>query len=129
MSLAPVFPLLSADPAVAAIVGTNPVRIFPGGVLPQDAVIPAISWLVVAGVPENLLADRTPVDNQRVQIDCWADTFPAANALFEAVRTALEGSAYLVAINDPQGTSTNTQFDPNTRRYRISSDWSFWVNR
>lgn len=129
MSLPPVFPLLAAAPAVTAIVGTNPVRVYPGGVIPQAASMPAIAWLVVAGVPENMLGDRTVVDNQRVQIDCWADNFDAAMALFEAVRAALEGAAYLVGINDPEGISSNTQFDPDTRRYRISSDWSFWVSR
>lgn len=129
MSLPPVFTLLAAAPAVTAIVGSSPARIYPGGVIPQAAVMPAIAWLVVSGVPENMLADRTVVDNQRVQIDCWATDFPAVMALFEAVRTALEGDAYLVAMNDPEGISSNTQFDPDTRRYRISSDWSFWVSR
>lgn len=129
MSLPPVFTLLAAAPAVTAIVGTNPVRVFPGGVVPQGAAMPAISWLVVSGVPENLLADRAPVDNQRVQIDCWADDFVSVQTLFESVRSALESNAYLVGMNDPEGTSTNTQFDPQTRRYRMSADWSFWVQR
>jgi hypothetical protein len=129
MSLPPVFTLLAAAPEVTAIVGAAPVRVFPGGVIPQGQAMPAIAWLVVAGMPENMLADRAVVDNQRVQIDCWAADFNSANALFEAVRTALEPHAYLVAMNDPEGTSTNTGYDIETRRYRISSDWSFWVHR
>ena len=129
MSLPPVFTLLAAAPAVTALVGTNPVRVFPGGVIPQAAAMPAISWLVVSGVPENMLGERTVVDNQRVQIDCWALDFNAVQTLFEAVRTALEANAYLIGINDPEGISSDTQFDPDTKRYRMSTDWSFWVGR
>ena len=127
--LPPVFTLLTASSAVTDIVGTNPSRIFPNGIVPQAETYPAISWIVVSGQPENMLADRTNVDNLRVQLDCWATSFGVVDALYEAVRSALEGAAYLVAMNDPLGLKTNLGYDPVPKLFRMSADWSFWVGR
>ena len=128
MSLPPIFPILSTTPAVTAIVGTSPCRVYPAGNIPQvagtdpNANIPCVTWQQVGGMPENLLSERAPVDNQRVQIDAWALTFTAANNLAETVRTALELSGYLVSLN-------GADYDSDTKRYRVSFDFSFWLGR
>ena len=126
--IAPVFPLLSANSAVTDIVGTNPVRVYPAGNIPQSATsdpnanIPCVTWQTISGMPENMLADRPVVDNQRIQIDCWALTFGQANSLGDAVQAALELNGYCVSIN-------GHDFDSDTKRYRTSFDWSFWTQR
>lgn len=118
MSLPPVFTILAATSAVTAIVGTNPVRVFPAGDIPQGQLLPAVAWQGIGGLPYNLLSDRPPADHQRVQIDCWAHEFGVADNLANEVRYALELSGYLVSLN-------GSDYDPETKRFRVSFDWNF----
>ncbi len=126
MSLPPVFTLLAAAAPVTAIVGTNPVRVFPAGNVPQvsgtdpNANLPCVTWQSIWGQPENMLGERPVVDNLRVQIDCWSTTFGGAQALADAVQAALELNGYCVSIN-------GHDYDTDTKRYRSSFDWSFWL--
>lgn len=126
MSIAPVFSLLAAAGPVTSIVGTNPVRVYPAGNIPQSTTsdpnvnVPCVTWQTIGGVPENMLSERPVVDNQRIQIDCWAMTFGGAQTLSDAVQAALELNGYCVSIN-------GHDFDPDTKRYRASFDFSFWV--
>lgn len=68
----PVFTLLAATPAVTAIVGTSPVRIYPAGNIPEvtgadpNANLPCVTWQTIAGHVENFLADAPVAENQRV---------------------------------------------------------------
>ena len=71
--------------AVAAIVGT---RIYPDH-LPQGATLPAAVYHVVSGTDEVDLAGMSGVAHARVQIDSYATTRAAANALSTAIRDAL----------------------------------------
>jgi hypothetical protein len=67
------FPLFKDDPAVTAIIGTNPVRAYKHGSAPQAVAGPYVTWFVVSGAPENQLSGRPPVDAYQVQVDCWSD--------------------------------------------------------
>lgn len=121
MSLPPIFALLAASPAVTALIGTAPMRLFPSGNIPQAQVLPAVTWQSVGGLPENQLADRPVVDNMRTQIDCWALDYPGARALFVAVQAAVELNATVVSLN-------GDDYDEATKRYRTSFDVSWWVD-
>jgi len=61
MSIAPVFTLLSNAGAVTAIIGTNPVRCYPAGNIPQalgddpNVNLPCVTWQTIGGTPNNLL--------------------------------------------------------------------------
>lgn len=126
--IVPIFPLLSADAAVKAVVGTNPVRVYPAGNIPQatsgdpNQNLPCVTWQSIGGHTENIMDERPPVDYQRVQIDCWAMTFSVAQALSDAVRAALELHGNCTSLN-------GHDYEPDTRRYRASFDFSFWVCR
>lgn len=115
--IAPIYSLLSGNSSVSAIVGT---RIYPGGTIPQDAVLPAIVWLAVSGVPNTTMTEHSPVDAVRVQIDCWATTYTQALALATAARTALQDAGNFQSLNPDS-------FDPTTKRYRVSFDFVFQV--
>lgn len=119
----PVFPLLAAAPAVTAIVGTAPVRVYGAGSAPQAAPLPHVVWQVISGVPEQVL-DRPGIDNARVQIDCWAATATACNGLADAVRAALEDDGRNVMVSD-----NGDAYDADTQQYRRSFDFSFWIPR
>jgi hypothetical protein len=71
--------------AVAAIVGT---RIYPDH-LPQKATLPAAVYHVVSGSDEVDLAGMSGVAHSRIQIDSYAATRTAANALSTTIRDAM----------------------------------------
>ena len=87
---------LLADAGVAAIVGT---RVFPG-MRPQGSALPAAVLNRISGGP--LYADDGEVglEQARIQIDCWADTYTAAKKLARAV------TACLSAFDGTVGTTT-----------------------
>lgn len=119
----PVFPLLSTDAAVVAIIGATPnCKAYPKASVPQDIQAPYVAWFIVSDLPEKYLSEKTDMYQMRVQIDCWGATQPAADALFAAVDQALEQSSYRVgADRDGQ--------DPDTLTYVRGADFSFWVQR
>lgn len=121
-----VFPLLRDAPAVTALIGTNPVRAYRHGKAPQNTVAPYVTWFVVTGTPENTLDDLPKIDRFEVQVDCWSDNTGTGGTqvetLAQAVRDALEPSAYMTAV------VANTQ-DQETQRYRIGLQFTFWHHR
>jgi hypothetical protein len=126
--ICPLPALLAADPTTTAIIGTNPVRCYLAGNIPQvqgidpNANIPCVTWQVVAGTTENLLSDPPPVDYVRVRIVCWAMTFIQADALGDAVRAAL------LAGGSDDGLNPDI-FEPDTKRYAVTFDFKFIVAR
>lgn len=81
---------LHGDSSITAQVST---RIYPVK-MPQNATRPAITYQTISGDP---MTDLDSADGDllavRVQIDCWAETYTAAAALGEAVRTRLKTAA------------------------------------
>jgi hypothetical protein len=76
---------LLADTGVAAIAGA---RVFPGS-RPQGAALPAVVLNRISGGP--LYADDGEVglEQARIQIDCWAESYAAAKLLARAVTASL----------------------------------------
>jgi hypothetical protein len=94
-------------------------RVYRHGSAPKDVARPYVTWSVPGGAPENAL-DGAEIDVFRVQVDCWADTDASVETLASAVRTALEGSANVVAY-------VADERDLETQRFRISFqlDWIY----
>lgn len=114
----PVFPLLAAASAVTALIGTDPVRAFPDDA-PQGQVTPYVIWSTTVGTAYNVMDKNSPpADRVRVTITIVADTASARDALYEAARAALEPGGYLSSLN-------YSGFDPETKRYTTSFDFSF----
>ena len=112
----PVFAIAAADAAVKAVLGSNPVRLYPFGEAPAGVTKPYATWQTVSGDPENYLADRPDSDTFRAQIDVYADSATASRNAAKALRDALEGSGYVVSMN---GESR----EEATKLYRYSFDW------
>lgn len=74
--------------AVATILGT---RIYPDK-LPQGATLPAAVYYGISGTDEPGLAGLLGRADQRIQVDSYASTRTAANALSLAIRDALTSS-------------------------------------
>ena len=76
---------LRADAGVAAIAD---MRVFPGA-RPQNSALPAIVVNRISGGP--LYADDGEVglEQGRIQVDCWAETYTGAKLLARAVTASL----------------------------------------
>ncbi|MNO31434.1 hypothetical protein D3C76_214080 [compost metagenome] len=111
----PIFAVCAASPAVTALLGAGPVRLYLAGEAPQDVVKPYAVWQLAGGVPENYLGDRPDMDGYTTQIDVYAATASSARAVAKALRDAVEAVAYVVAW---RGESRDTE----TKNYRYSFD-------
>lgn len=116
------FQILSAAPAVTALLGSNPVRVYPFGQAPQLSEYPYATYTVFSGDPQNMM-DKTPdFDNLGTTVDVWAKTAASAQAVAVAVRDAVEPHAHMVRIG-------NMTRDPETNSYRVSLDFDFFTER
>jgi hypothetical protein len=81
---------LLADAAVSALVGG--VRVHPG-VLPQGERQPTIVYNLVSEVTDHHMLGPSGLVMVRVQIDAWAQTPDAADALARAIKLRIDGAA------------------------------------
>lgn len=118
------FSRLSADAGVSALVFASGIyRIYPVQV-PQDAQYPAVVYQTVNNTPINHLTGESDLQNDRVQIDCYAESSDQAHALADAIKAAMQGDAnnfkaVRVSRND-------IPFDDDTKLHRVSIDYSIW---
>ena len=117
--LPPIYPTLSAWPAVSAIVGN---RIYPHADAPQDVAAPYVTWFMAGGAPVNTMSESPIVDQITVQIDCWHSTSAGVVQLASAVRDAIEPHAHIT------GYPINAK-DTETQRYRIGLQLDWWLSR
>ena len=117
-----IFPTCAADPAVTALLGTSPVRLFPFGMAPAGVAKPYAVWQQVGGSPENYLMGVPDIDSVTLQVDVYATTTSSAKAVAAALRDAIEPVAHVVAW---RGESRDTE----TGNYRVSFDVDWFVPR
>ena len=86
----------------------------------QDEVLPCITLTLVTTVPFNHLHGRPSLDENRVQVDSWAETYADARAVAYACREALE-SAGLVMSSETEDS------EPDVNEYRVTQDWLLWT--
>jgi len=119
---APIFKVCAASQAVTALIGVNPVRLYPFGLQDDDVVYPYAVWQNISGSPENYLDRRPDADSYTLQLDIYADSITSATGVAEALRDAIEPHAYITRW----GTQSR---DATTKRYRYSFDVEWIVLR
>lgn len=82
-----VYQLLSTDSGFQAVAGT---RIYPD-VLPQGAIYPACTYMVVSGAADYHLGGPSDLADPRLQLDLYGETKAQVVALYRAVMAALSG--------------------------------------
>lgn len=97
-------------------------RVYPL-VAPQGVAKPYITYQGITRQRENTLAGDGGLSNPRVQIDCYAETYPAAKSLALSVRGAMKTAAY-----KPLCITENEFHEPDIGLFRISQDYSIWLN-
>jgi hypothetical protein len=120
---------LLATGGVTAIAGD---RVFPGA-RPPAAALPAVVFNVVSGAPVYTDDGDAGLAENRVQIDCWAETYTAAKELAVAVKASLSGFVGTVAGVTFQNLLLITERDrreggSNARDYlfRTLLDFTVW---
>lgn len=123
MMLPPIFPLLKSAPAVTAIVGTSPVKVYEGSA-PDDAAAPYVVWIVAASAPENNLSDPPPADRVNLQVDCYHTRASSAaiRTLATAVRDALEPHFHMTSWSGPLP-------ENETQLLRVTLQFDAWLSR
>lgn len=121
-----IFQIIAADSDVLGILGTDPVRFYPHGRAEQEGEAPYATWFVVSGIPDNSISELPRVDRHDVQVDCWSgntgDGSAQVKALALAIRNAVEPFAHMtIAPFD--------NVDPDTKRNRITMQFTFWTDR
>lgn len=118
----PLFSIVSVDAGVQAVLGSDPVRVYPFGSAPEISIMPYAVWQIVGGTPENYIDTTPDIDSFYVQVDVYAESGSSARSSAEALRDALEGSAHIVAWRGEIKDNT-------TLHYRYSFDINFFTAR
>lgn len=118
--LPPIFKTLNTD-AVREFVGTNPVRIYDFGMVPDGAPVPYVVFFQTAAEPYAQIGGAPDADRDTVQTDCY-DTDPARlRRLARAVQDALDaaGQANRLIVQS---------YENDTQLYRIGFEVD-WIGR
>ena len=120
---ADLFTHLSADATIVALAAS---RIYPV-LLPQGARLPAVVYSVpVLEEQGNLPGHSGDVEHYRLQVDCWALTDAASDALAAAVRARMRTAAD--TFRAVMLESAFEDFEPETRRHRRLLEFSVWYD-
>lgn len=82
--------VLAADSTVTAITST---RLYVG-ILPQSPTYPAITIQPITYNPDNTVTGPGDLQWDRLQIDCWGETYASADALYRIAVEALNGKQF-----------------------------------
>ncbi len=117
-----VYTLLKANNQLLAILGPDPLRIFPWAEATQGTRVPYVTYTVFNGNPQNLMDKVPDIDNLGTQIDVWALTAASCEAIAILVRDTLEPHAHMTSVADMEK-------DKETKLYRLRMDFDFFTNR
>lgn len=113
----PLYRICAAHPAVTALLGGNPARIYPWGEADDPPVYPYVTF-VTEGRPANYLADGPDSEAHLLHMDVWAQTPQSADQVVAALRQALQPHCYVQAVRQ-MGRDPETR----SRRVRLDLEW------
>lgn len=118
----PIFQVCAASAPVVALLGSNPVRLWPFGEAPSNAELPYAVWQQIGGSPENNLDSVPDIDSFALQVDVYGRTGAQARGVAEALRNAIEPVAHITRWGG-DGREADTKY------YRYSFDLNWLVSR
>lgn len=113
---------LKARASLVSLVGA---RIYPLR-LPQDPILPAVTYQRIGGPREEALGSDPGFARQRIQVDTWALTYASAKAVAKQVRLALErwsDDAASPRVIDSFIERDTDLDEPDVENYRVSQDY------
>ena len=125
---------LLADPTISTAVGGT--RIYPT-VMPQGVKATSIVYNVISEITDHHTQGPSGLVMVRMQIDAYAQTTDAADALARAVKERIDGFSGLMAYGSasPQDSVTvqgvfsetaRTGYEPDAELFRSSRDFLIW---
>lgn len=119
MAVKTVRDVLIADAAFSALVPAA--RVTPL-VRPQDVIVPATTLQRITLSPSNHLAGDGAADQNRVQVDHYAETYAAARAMADAARAALVAAGHLLQLEfDNYESATAPEL------FRVTQEFQVWT--
>ena len=122
----PIFEYAAASPAVTALLGSAPTRLWPFANAPQPNAtgyaLPYAVHQLVYGSPENTLGCTPTTDNIGIQVDAYGKSVTEVRAVLTALRDAFEPYGYITAYNGETR-------EADTGLYRASLTAEFWEDR
>lgn len=117
------FTALSDSASVAALIGNGDspttVRLYPE-VAPDEVTRPYAVYSVISAVKPMTFSGRSTLENARIQIDCYSDTYAEARTLSDTILAAVDDG---MSLGDNQAT---TFYEREPRLHRFSLDLSLW---
>jgi hypothetical protein len=123
------------SPGIVAYLGTQSgvtdlvsTRIYPT-VLPQASTLPAITITQIDDMRNGTFAGPDGLPGTLLQLDLWAGTKASANALYEAVRAALDGMTGTAGDENVQSSSIESasdSYEESAKLHRIQVDLRVW---
>ena len=117
-----VYYVLSANTDVTASVST---RIYPKQ-LPQEAIIPAITFYRMSGTRVHVMGDDVAMEESLVQISIWANSLVQTRVIADAVRVSMQrwrGTYGNITIHDSLLQSEYDDFDDGTEQYECVHEY------
>lgn len=115
----------------AAVTALAPAARINWGAHPQGKPLPYIVLAVVSEVPQHTLGGTVNLRQNRVQVDCYADSYAAAHGLAAAVIGALDGyrggqfqGVFHAGTRDSREGGTNEADRPYRRSLDFTTHWS-----
>lgn len=115
-----IFSHLSTTTAIT-ITKSISTRIYPS-VVPDETKYPCISYSRVSDVREYHLSGYANLENPRIQIDVWAETYKESKDISSAIHTAMQTAPDFKAIL----IDDSDMYEPDALLYRVSMDFSCW---
>lgn len=116
------FLFLNSSVAVKAVLGVEPLRMFPWDRAPANVKKPYGVYAVYNAQPENYLGEVPDIDNKSTQINIYAENSKSLEACYIAVRDALEPHAHMTAFSTPA-------VNEDTDLYSCTMEFDFWNHR
>lgn len=113
-----IYTVLKDNATVNALVNT---RIYPV-VMPQDPIMPAITYYETGNNPVNTLTGKTGLENPQIAINCWATAYDTADRIAKAVHGAMDGCRTFRAVLINQ----MDVYDPEIGLFSKAQSYSCW---
>lgn len=112
---------IEEDFFAAATAGSPSVRLYPE-VMPQQPVLPAATFTVIAGRDDMHIAGKSNTGERIFQVDTWASSRLSADSLMDDIQSRLlAATAFGVVAIDMSGAP---RYEEETRRYRASKEFT-----
>lgn len=117
---------LRADIFTALTSGSPAARVYPD-VLPQMAVLPAVTFFTVTGDNDFHLQGQSGLIRRIVQVDVWSKVAMAADQLMVELENLMVASTAF-QVNGIAASAADG-YEPETERYRVSREFTIWAQQ